>query len=201
MCIRDRIWCDKRTGEECQEINDRIGAQRLIEITANPAITGFTASKILWAQKHLPKIYEKAAKLLLPKDYIRYKLTGEFATEVSDASGMQLLDISNRCWSDEMLKRLDIDKALLAPVFESCEVTGKITRQAAELTGRREGTPVVGGAGYQAAGAVGNLSLIHIYGIGQYPLAAKEYLQSEIAAARTVLENEKALQYLSLIHL
>lgn len=153
---RSIIWCDQRTGEECQEITDRIGAQRLIEITANPAITGFTASKILWVQKYLPKIYEKAAKLLLPKDYIRYKLTGEFATEVSDASGMQLLDISNRCWSDEMLKRLDIDKALLAPVFESCEVTGKITRQAAELTGLREGTPVVGGAGDQAAGAVGN---------------------------------------------
>ena len=153
---RSIIWCDQRTGEECQEITDRIGAQRLIEITANPAITGFTASKILWVQKYLPKIYEKAAKLLLPKDYIRYKLTGEFATEVSDASGMQLLDISNRCWSDEMLKRLDIDKALLAPVFESCEVSGKITRQAAELTGLREGTPVVGGAGDQAAGAVGN---------------------------------------------
>jgi len=93
------IWCDQRTGEECKEITRRVGAQRLLEITANPALTGFTASKILWVRNHEPEIYAKCKKILLPKDYIRFMLTGEFATEVSDASGMQLLDIQHRCWS------------------------------------------------------------------------------------------------------
>ncbi len=108
------IWCDQRTGKECEEITDKIGSERLIEITANPALTGFTASKILWVRNHQPEIYEKCSHILLPKDYVRYMLTGEFATEVSDASGMQLLDVPNRCWSDEVLSKLGIDKSLLA---------------------------------------------------------------------------------------
>ena len=131
---------------ECEEITERVGAKRLIEITANPALPGFTASKILWVRNHEPEIYAKCRHILLPKDYVRYMLTGEFATEVSDASGMQLLDIPNRCWSDEVLEKLDIDKSMLAKVYESPEITGYITEEAAKLTGLAAGTPVVGGA-------------------------------------------------------
>lgn len=127
----------------------------MIEITANPAITGFTAAKIMWVKNNEPQNYEKCRHILLPKDYIRFMLTGDFATEVSDASGMQLLDIPNRCWSDEVLNKLGIDKALLAKVYESPEITGTITAKAAELTGLKVGTPVVGGAGDNAAAAVG----------------------------------------------
>ena len=152
---RSIIWCDQRTAKECEELTEKVGKERLIEITANPAMTGFTASKILWVRNHEPEIYAKCAHILLPKDYVRYELTGEFATEVSDASGMQLLDIKNRCWSDEVLEKLDIDKALLAKVYESPEVTGTVTKEAAALTGLCEGTPVVGGAGDNAAAAVG----------------------------------------------
>ncbi|WP_039653479.1 xylulokinase [Clostridium tyrobutyricum] len=150
------IWCDQRTNEECIDITEIVGKQRLIEITANPALTGFTASKIIWVKKHEPEIYEKAYKILLPKDYIRFMLTGEFATEVSDASGMQLLDIAKRNWSSEMLSKLQIDVNLLGKVYESQEITGKINKYAAELTGLKEDTLVVGGAGDQAAGAIGN---------------------------------------------
>lgn len=132
---RSIIWCDQRTAKECEELTEKVGKERLIEITANPAMTGFTASKILWVRNHEPEIYAKCAHILLPKDYVRYELTGEFATEVSDASGMQLLDIKNRCWSDEVLEKLDIDKALLAKVYESPEVTGTVTKEAAALTG------------------------------------------------------------------
>ncbi len=149
------IWCDQRTEKECAEITEKVGAERLIEITANPALTGFTASKILWVRNNEPENYAKCAHILLPKDYIRFILTGEFATEVSDASGMQLLDIPNRCWSDEVLEKLGIDKKLLAKVYESPEITGKLTAEAAKLTGLAEGTPVVGGAGDNAAAAIG----------------------------------------------
>ena len=149
------IWCDQRTGEECKEIEARVGRKRLIEITANPALTGFTASKILWVRNHEPEIYAQCAHILLPKDYIRFMLTGEYATEVSDASGMQLLDVPNRCWSSEVLEKLDIDPGLLAKVYESPEVTGVVHQEAAALTGLAVGTPVVGGAGDNAAAAVG----------------------------------------------
>ena len=152
---RSIIWCDQRTAQECEEITRRVGKERLIAITANPALTGFTASKILWVRNHEPEIYAQCAHILLPKDYVRYMLTGEFATEVSDASGMQLLDVPNRCWSDEVLEKLEIDKSLLAKVYESPEVTGTITKESAALTGLKEGTPVVGGAGDNAAAAVG----------------------------------------------
>lgn len=150
------IWCDQRTAKECEEITDLVGRQKLIEITANPALTGFTASKIMWVRNNEPYLFEKCRKILLPKDYIRYMLTGEFATDVSDASGMQLLDIANRKWSDEVLNRLGIDRALLADVFESCVISATVSKNAAELTGLKEGTPVAGGAGDQAACAVGN---------------------------------------------
>lgn len=149
------IWCDGRTAEQCKEITDLVGADRLLEITANPAIAGFTAAKIMWVKKYEPQNYAKCRKILLPKDYIRYRITGEFATEVSDASGMQLLDIKNRCWSDEVLEKLDIDKSLLAKVYESPEITGRVTKEFAEVTGVEAGIAVVGGAGDNAAAAVG----------------------------------------------
>ncbi len=149
------IWCDQRTADECVEITNKVGADRLIEITANPALTGFTASKILWVRNHEPENYAKCRYILLPKDYVRFMLTGEIATEVSDASGMQLLDIPNRCWSDEVLDKLEIDKAMLGKVYESPEVTGQLTEKAAELCGLEKGTIVVGGAGDNAAAAVG----------------------------------------------
>ena len=149
------IWCDQRTEKECEEITEKIGAERLIEITANPALTGFTASKILWVRNNEPENYAKCKHILLPKDYVRYILTGEFATEVSDASGMQLLDVPKRQWSDEVLEKLDIDKSLLAKVYESPEVTGTILPEIAEKTGLSTSTVVVGGAGDNAAAAVG----------------------------------------------
>ncbi len=154
--LRDSIiWCDQRTGAECAEMNRLVGPERIIEITANPPMTGFTAAKILWVKRNEPQIYEKCAHILLPKDYIRYRLTGEFATEVSDASGMQLMDVGGRCWSDEVLSKLGIDKALLATMHESPDVTGQVHAAAAEETGLAAGTLVVGGAGDNPAAAIG----------------------------------------------
>lgn len=152
---RSIIWCDQRTAKEVAEMNSILGERKLIEITANPALTGWTAAKILWVKNNEPENYEKCRHILLPKDYIRFVLTGELATEVSDASGMQLLDVPHRRWSDEILSALEIDKSLLGRVYESCEVTGTLTKQMAELTGLNEGTIVVGGAGDNAAAAVG----------------------------------------------
>lgn len=149
------IWCDQRTQAECDEIHAKVGREKLIQITANPALTGFTLSKILWVRNHEPEVYAKCRHILLPKDYVRYMLTGDYATEVSDASGMQLLDVPNRCWSDELLQILDIDKSMLAKVYESPEVTGHVSEKAAELTGLSAATLVVGGAGDNAAAAVG----------------------------------------------
>lgn len=150
------IWCDQRSAAECDQITQLIGKERLIEITANPALTGFTASKIMWVKNNEPQIFEKIAKILLPKDYIRLRLTGEYATEVSDASGMQLMNIAERKWSSEVLGKLEISESMLGKMYESQEVTGKVTASAAAITGLNEGTVVVGGAGDQAAGAVGN---------------------------------------------
>ena len=150
------IWCDQRSAAECDQITELIGKERLIEITANPALTGFTASKIMWIKNNEPQIFEKIAKILLPKDYIRLRLTGEYATEVSDASGMQLMNIAQRKWSDEVVGKLGISTSMLGKMYESQEVTGKVTASAAAITGLNEGTIVVGGAGDQAAGAVGN---------------------------------------------
>lgn len=149
------LWCDGRTAEECREITRRVGARRLIDITANPALPGFTAGKILWVRKHRPEVYARCRQMMLPKDYLRYKLTGAYATEVSDASGTNLLDVPRRDWSAEVLAALEIDAALLPKVYESCEVVGHVTEEAARLTGLAAGTPVVGGAGDNAAAAVG----------------------------------------------
>ncbi len=149
------IWCDQRTEKECGEITKLVGAERLMEITANPALTGFTASKILWVRNNEPENYGRCRHILLPKDYIRYRLTGEYATDVSDASGMQLLDVPNRCWSKEVLEKLGIDISYLGKVYESQEITGYISKEISELTGLSEGTAVVAGAGDNAAAAIG----------------------------------------------
>ena len=149
------LWCDGRTGRECEEITQLVGVERLIELTANPALTGFTAGKILWVRRHEPELYARCHQMMLPKDYLRYKLTGVYATEVSDASGTNLLDVPNRCWSAEVLEKLSIDPSLLPPIYESCAVTGQVTHEAAALTGLAAGTLVVGGAADNAAAAVG----------------------------------------------
>ena len=152
---RSIIWCDQRTSLEIDQINRRLGDKHVIEITANPAMTGFTAAKILWVQNNEPAIYEKCAHILLPKDYIRYKLTGEFATEVSDAAGMQLMDIAGRNWSGEVLSKLSIDRSLLGAMYESQDLTGRVHKTAADETGLCAGTPVAGGAGDNPAAAIG----------------------------------------------
>ncbi|CAN5566737.1 xylulokinase [soil metagenome] len=151
------LWNDQRTQKQCDEITSKAGGrEKLIELVANPALTGFTAPKILWVRENEPKVYEKTKQILLPKDYIRLRMTGEFATEVSDASGTLLLNVVERKWSDKLLSILKIDKALLPRVVESQEITGVLNAEGASSLGLKEGTPVVGGAGDQAAGAVGN---------------------------------------------
>lgn len=151
------LWNDQRTADQCAEIESKAGGREaLIELVANPALTGFTAPKILWVREHEPKVYEKTKHILLPKDYIRLLMTGEYATEVSDASGTLLLDVVNRTWSHKLLQILKIDPSFMPRLYESHEVTGTLTATAAKAMGLRPGIPVVGGAGDQAAGAVGN---------------------------------------------
>src|SRR4051794_16718269 len=151
------LWNDQRTAEQCAEIGSKAGGrEKLIELVANPALTGFTAPKILWIRQHEPRVYERTRHILLPKDYVRYCMTGEYATEVSDASGTLLLDVVNRRWSDKLLGLLRIDKSLMPRLHESPEITGQLHEQGARALGLRPGTPVVGGGGDQAAGAVGN---------------------------------------------
>ena len=150
------LWCDARTGAECDEITTAIGGrEKLFALIGQPILVSFTAPKILWVRNHEPAVYDRIAHVLLPKDFIRYRLTGEFASEVSDASGTSLLDVRKRDWSPEMLSALGIPREWLPDVHESPEITGRITAQAAALTGLAAGTPVVGGGGDQAAGAVG----------------------------------------------
>jgi xylulokinase len=154
---RALLWNDQRTAAECEEIERRAGGRkRLIKMVANPALTGFTAPKILWLRNHEPKNFARLAKVLLPKDEIRRRLTGEFATEVSDASGMLLLDVVNRRWSKPLLSKLDLDENLLGTCYESEEVTGRLTKETAKLLGLTTDCVVVGGAGDCAAGAIGN---------------------------------------------
>jgi len=150
------LWCDGRTAAECEEITRRVGRKRLLDKARNIALPGFTAPKILWLANHEPAAYKRVAKVLVTKDYIRYIMTGVFATEVSDASGMLLLDVPKRQWSSEILRALKIPEKCLPLVFESPEITGKVSREGARIFGLAEGTPVVGGGGDQAAGAVGN---------------------------------------------
>jgi xylulokinase len=151
------LWNDQRTAAECAEIEERAGGRAaLTRLVGNRALTGFTAPKLLWVRRHEPKIWEKVRQVLLPKDYIRYRLSGTYATEVSDASGTLLLDVANRRWSDELLTRLELDSALLPPCHESPEVSAAVSEIGSEATGLVRGTPIVGGGGDQPAGAVGN---------------------------------------------
>lgn len=154
---RALLWNDQRTAAECAEIEQCAGGRKkLIAMVSNVALTGFTAPKILWVRKHDPRTYDRTCKILLPKDYIRLRLTGEYASEVSDAAGTLLLDVKKRAWHKGLLKALDINDDLMAPLYESPEITGVVTDSVARLTGLKAGTPVVGGAGDQPAGAVGN---------------------------------------------
>src|SRR4030043_1850064 len=150
------LWCDQRTQKQCDEIYDIFGYEEFIKLSYNKALTGFTAPKILWLRENEPENYKKVSKILLPKDYIRFMLSGTFATEVSDASGTILMDIPSRNWSDEILNGLQIEKALLPEVFESDIITSKVSEEASNLTGLIEGTPIVGGGSDNAAGAVGS---------------------------------------------
>jgi xylulokinase len=154
---RALLWNDQRTFAECAEMEKRVGGRRnLIKLVANPALTGFTAPKILWLRNHEPRHFAKTVKVLLPKDDVRRRLTGEYATDVSDASGMLLLDIAKRDWSKPLLSKLELDASLFAKCHESEEVTGKLTRTTAAELGLTTDCVVVGGAGDCAAGAVGN---------------------------------------------
>ncbi len=152
---RSIIWCDGRTQAECDEIHMRVGRERLIQIAANPALTGFTACKALWVRNHEPEIWKKTRHMLLPKDYVRYRLTGLIKQEISDASGTNLLDVRRRCWSEEILEKLEIDPALLPELVESADAAGVITEEAAQATGLLPGTVVAGGGGDNMCAAVG----------------------------------------------
>lgn len=149
------LWCDQRTQAECDAITAHFGPEGLGEATGNKALTGFTAPKILWVRRNLPEVFAKMAHILLPKDYLRLRLTGVYATDVSDASGMLLLDVKNRCWSEEMLRFLGITEAQLPELYESYAVTGVVSQAALEALGLEGEILVAGGAGDQAAGAVG----------------------------------------------
>ncbi len=150
------IWCDQRSQAQVDWVNSTVGRQKVLDCIANPVLTGFTLPKLLWVRDHEPEVYEKVRKVLLPKDYIRFKLTGDFATEVSDASGTALFDVVNRRWSTELASAVGVDPAGLPKCYESSDITGTISKEASALTGIPEGTPVVGGGGDQAASAVGN---------------------------------------------
>src|SRR6476620_6069255 len=154
---RALLWNDQRTAAECAEIEERAGGRKkLIQMVANPALTGFTAPKILWLRNKEPKNFDRTVKVLLPKDDIRRRLTGEFATDVSDASGMLLLDVAKRNWSKPLLSKLELDESLFGKCYESEEVTGTLTPIAAKELGLTTACKVVGGAGDCAAGAIGN---------------------------------------------
>lgn len=149
------LWNDQRTGAECDEIRARVGPQRLIDITGNDALTGFTAPKILWVRNHEPEIFSRVAHVLLPKDYVRLRLTEEYATDRAGGSGTLLFDLAARDWSQEMLDDLELPATWFPPTYEGPEITGIVTQAAAAATGLAAGTPVVGGAGDQAANGVG----------------------------------------------
>ncbi len=149
------LWCDQRTEKQCAEITERIGKERLIELVCNPAITGFTLPKLLWVQENEPEIWERVKTVLLPKDFVRLRLSGDKASDVADSSGTLFFDVSNRRWSSEILDAFGISESQLPKVYESIEITGAVSTRGASETGLRAGTPVVAGAGDNAAGAVG----------------------------------------------
>jgi xylulokinase len=149
------LWNDQRTGAECDLIREAVGAERLVAVTGNDALTGFTAPKLVWVRDHEPDVWARVAHVLLPKDYVRLRLTGGHAMDKADGSGTMLFDLAARDWSPEVLAALGIDPAWMPPTYEGPAVTGAVTAQAAAATGLRAGTPVVAGGGDQAANAVG----------------------------------------------
>jgi xylulokinase len=148
------LWNDQRAAVECDEIRERVGKERLIRITGNDALTGFTAPKILWVRNQEPDVFSRAAHVLLPKDYVRLRLTGEYASDRAGGAGTILFDLAERTWSDEILNDLDLDRSLFPDTFEGHEITGTVTATAAAETGLTPGTPVVAGGGDQAANGV-----------------------------------------------
>lgn len=149
------LWNDQRTGPECDLIRDKIGRHRLIQTTGNDALPGFTAPKLVWVQQHEPEVWASIAHVLLPKDYVRFRLTGDYAVDRADGAGTLLFDLAKRDWSSEIIDALDIEPAWLPRTFEGPETTGVVSRGAAAATGLRDGTPVMAGGGDQAAAAVG----------------------------------------------
>ena len=149
------LWCDQRTDRQCDEITAKLGAEKVIELVSNPAVTGFTLPKLLWVRENEPEIWQRLRAVLLPKDYVRLKLSGDKASDVADSSGTLLFDVPNRRWSDEMLAAFEIGRSLMPTVFESIEITGTVSAEGAGETGLIKGTPIVAGAGDNAAGAVG----------------------------------------------
>ncbi|MGA9474739.1 MAG: xylulokinase, partial [Terriglobales bacterium] len=149
------IWCDVRTEKQSRDLTAQIGADRLIQLACNPALANFTITKCMWVRENEPENWRRVRSLLLPKDYVRLQLTGERATDVADASGTLLLDVAHRRWSTEILGLAQIDESLLPSLYESPEVCGQVSAAGAAATGLRSGTPVVAGAGDQAAGAIG----------------------------------------------
>jgi xylulokinase len=149
------IWCDVRTEKQCSDLNQQIGPERIIQLTCNPALPNFTLTKLLWVREQEPDNWARVRSVMLPKDYVRFRLTGERATDVADASGTLMLDVARRRWSSEILSATGIDPALLPALHESPDVCAKISAAGAEATGLAAGTPVVAGAGDQAAGATG----------------------------------------------
>ena len=149
------IWCDQRTQQECDWLNHVVGHERLIQLTCNPALTNFTLTKLLWVRNHEPDIWQRFRSFLLPKDYVRLRMTGEHATDVADASGTLMLDVARRRWSSELMAAVGLPEACLPRLFESEEICARVCDEGARATGLRAGTPVVAGAGDQAGGAVG----------------------------------------------
>ena len=149
------LWNDQRTATECDAIRDALGPERLIAITGNDALTGFTAPKLVWVRDHEPDVWRRIAHVLLPKDYLRLRLTGEYALDKADGAGTLLFDLAARDWSTEVLDALRIEPAWMPPTWEGPEITGAVTAIAAAATGLRAGTPVVAGGGDQSANAVG----------------------------------------------
>jgi xylulokinase len=149
------IWCDVRTEKQSRDLTAQIGAARLIQLTCNPALANFTLTKCLWVRENEPANWNRVRSLMLPKDYVRFELTGERATDVADASGTLLLDVAHRRWSTEILGLVEMDESLLPALYESPEICGRISAAGGAATGLQSGTPVVAGAGDQAAGAIG----------------------------------------------
>jgi xylulokinase len=150
------IWCDQRSQAQVDSINASVGKATVLSCIANPVLTGFTLPKLLWVRDNEPNVFTRVRKVLLPKDYVRFELTGQYVSDVSDASGTALFDVVRRRWSNELVERLGLDASILPRVLESQEVSGVVSRSAAASTGLAEGTPVVAGAGDQASSAVGN---------------------------------------------